>query len=194
LNELARLHQERNETTEAEETFRRGVEVLSKLAEEFSDAKYQRETARIRLELADLLRIAERAVEAREMNIAALAAAEAAIAAAPNVGEYWHTLGIARFRNDDWEGAVAAFQEAVRRGSGGGDGLFMVAMALWRLDDHGEARHWYDRAVEWMEGHPDAAPSFEHIRQEATELLQIAPAPDQASPDSNPIESSSSSS
>src|SRR5262249_26338098 len=80
----------------------------------------------------------------------AVALAGRAVELVPSTGAYRTTLGVARYRAGDWEGAVAALEKSMelRQGGDAYDWLFL-AMAHRRLDDAGQARKWYDRATGW---------------------------------------------
>jgi hypothetical protein len=49
---------------------------------------------------------------------------------------------------------------------------FFIAMAHWQLGEHGEARKWYDRAVEWMEKYEPEDEELRRFRAEAEDLLK----------------------
>ena len=67
---------------------------------------------------------------------------------------YWNTLGVARYRAGDWEGAIRALEGSMRLQKGGdSNDWFVLAMAHWQLSDPGQARTWYRRAVAWMDKH-----------------------------------------
>jgi tetratricopeptide (TPR) repeat protein len=105
----------------------------------------------------------------------------------PDEGAYWNTLGAARYRAGDWEGAIAAFEKsmALRRGGNSYD-WFLLSMACLQLNRGDEALRWYDRAVIWMEKHDPGHLELSRFRAEARELLQAKhsarPADKQATP------------
>jgi tetratricopeptide (TPR) repeat protein len=74
--------------------------------------------------------------------------AEQAVRGKPTEAAFWTTLGLARHRAGDSNGAVEALTEAVRLGKGGTarDWLYL-AMAHKRLNNEGDARRWYERAT-----------------------------------------------
>jgi len=73
--------------------------------------------------------------------------AELVVANAPQVWACWNTLGVARYRNGDWEGARVAFERSLElNAEDRAFDAFGLAMALWRLGRAGEARDWYRRA------------------------------------------------
>src|SRR5262249_4510656 len=57
---------------------------------------------------------------------------------------YWNTLGAARYRADDFAGALTALDKAMAPRKGGDSfDWFFVAMGHWRLGHADEARTWY---------------------------------------------------
>ncbi|MCI0459454.1 MAG: tetratricopeptide repeat protein [Gemmataceae bacterium] len=108
--------------------------------------------------------------------------AQKAVRRHPKNGFYRGTLGMAHYRAGDWQAAVAELEKAQRLGTGG-ETHFFLAMAYWRLDDKGEARKSYNRAVQWMEANRKRldrldrrSPEYGEVRlfrQEAARLLGI---------------------
>ncbi len=103
--------------------------------------------------------------------------AKQAIARQPNTAQTqpsWNALGLAHYRLGDGKAAVAAFEKAVELGKGG-DGLEWMLLALGhgQLGNKEEARKWYDRAVRWMDKHPQQTQELRHFRAEAVKLLDI---------------------
>ncbi|WP_165251627.1 serine/threonine-protein kinase [Paludisphaera soli] len=76
--------------------------------------------------------------------------AELVVANAPEAWACWNTLGVARYRNGDWDGARAAFERSLELNADDKafDG-FGLAMALWRLGRKDEAQDWYRRSEEY---------------------------------------------
>src|SRR5262249_21298825 len=74
--------------------------------------------------------------------------ARMAVQLRPDDGRCWRALGVAQYRNGDWEGAAQALAKANRLNRGGEvfDWLYL-AMAHWRLGHEEQARAWYARAV-----------------------------------------------
>jgi tetratricopeptide (TPR) repeat protein len=101
--------------------------------------------------------------------------AEKAVELAPEVWDYWNTLGAARYRAGSWKAAIAALEQSMALGGGGNSiDWFFLAMARWQMGEREEARQWYDRAVRWMGENPsDFDDELRHFRAEAEELLQI---------------------
>jgi serine/threonine protein kinase/Tfp pilus assembly protein PilF len=97
-----------------------------------------------------------------------------AVALAPDQGDYWSTLGAARYRAGDWDGAIAALERSIGlRKEGDSYNGFFLAMACRRLGRRDEARAWHDRAVRWMAEHKPNDDELHRFRAEAAELLQI---------------------
>jgi len=102
----------------------------------------------------------------------AVAFAEQAIALAPRMTNPWNTLGLARCRAGDWEGAASALETSMRLGAGGnGADWIILAIIRWHQGDKEQARHWYDKGVAWMEKDKRDAADLRRLREEATELL-----------------------
>ncbi len=83
----------------------------------------------------------------------AVALARAAVNRAPRAGNYWNSLGVAYTRAGEWSDALTALNRSVKLRGAKSDShdWFFLAMAHWHLGDHAQARHWYERAVRWME-------------------------------------------
>ena len=96
----------------------------------------------------------------------------------PKEASYWNTLGTARYRAGDWQGAIEALEKSMQLRSGG-DAFdwFFLAMAQWQLGHKDEARNWYDKAVAWTEENQRNNEELRRFRAEATELLGIEEKP-----------------
>jgi tetratricopeptide (TPR) repeat protein len=102
--------------------------------------------------------------------------AQKAVAAESQSANYWNTLGVAHYRNGDDRGAVAELETAMSLRAGGDSyDWFFLAMAHWRLGNRDEARTWFDRAVEWLDGHKPHDDELRRIRAEAEATLAEAP-------------------
>jgi len=83
-------------------------------------------------------------------------------------------LGIAHFRLGDWKSSRDAFDKSMSlRGGGDSHDWFFLAMIHHHEGDRGEARKWYDRAVQWMEKHQPNNEELRRFRAEAEEILKI---------------------
>jgi WD40 repeat protein len=100
--------------------------------------------------------------------------AEKATARAPQEGNFWNTLGAARYRAGEWKPAAAALEKSMelRQGGDAFDWLFL-AMARWQLSDKDQARQWYDKAVQWMNQYKVQDEELNRFRSEAAALLKI---------------------
>jgi tetratricopeptide (TPR) repeat protein len=86
----------------------------------------------------------------------------------------WNTLGVARYRADDWRGAIDALNKSMELSKGGYPlDWFFLAMAHWKLDQKVEARQWYNRAVERINKEPSTDEMLLRSRAEAAELLGV---------------------
>jgi tetratricopeptide (TPR) repeat protein len=148
-------------------------EVLS-LQEAKGDADHS-DTLGVMSSLAWLLATAADA-KFRNPSRAVELAAQAA-RGAPHRPEYRGTLGIARYRAGDWNGAVADLEKSIRLHRPDDwkrayPSLFL-AMAHWQLGEKDKARDWFDKAVHWMErGEKDDA-ELKRFRAEAAKMLGI---------------------
>jgi Flp pilus assembly protein TadD len=111
----------------------------------------------------------------------ALELAKELVAAAPQLGHFWNTLGVAHYRNGDYKAAVAALKKSMELRQGGDSfDWFFLAMAHWQLGDKDQARKWYDQAVNAMDKNPwdRNRPQFDTLRRfraEAEELMKSDP-------------------
>jgi tetratricopeptide (TPR) repeat protein len=113
--------------------------------------------------------------DARFRNPArAVELAEKAVALQRDDPGCWNTLGVGRYRLENWKGCIEALQESVALSRGGdANDWFFLAMARWQLGDKKDARKWYDRAVQWMEKNESDDPDLKRFQAEATELLGV---------------------
>lgn len=118
----------------------------------------------------------------------ALDLAKKAVELAPDRIDYWETLGVAQYRNGDWQGTLTAMKKSddIRRKTGVGeralDWLF-IAMAHLHLENHEQARVCFrkgsalasaERQSEWLVRlRREAARLFE-VRGPASALPQVA--------------------
>jgi tetratricopeptide (TPR) repeat protein len=102
----------------------------------------------------------------------AVTLAERVVQLAPQDGNFWNTLGAARYRAGDYRGAIAALEQSMALRHGG-DSLdwFFLAMAHWQLGENDPARQWYAKAVSWMEEHQPKDEVLARFRAEAEALL-----------------------
>jgi eukaryotic-like serine/threonine-protein kinase len=94
--------------------------------------------------------------------------AEQAVKAAPNMGNYKHTLGVAYYRLGKYDSAVKLLEEAMElRAGGDSDDWFFLAMSYWQMGDKVQARRWRDQASEWMDEHKPEDDELRRFRAEA---------------------------
>ena len=106
----------------------------------------------------------------------ALELASQVVETEPDHAEYWNTLGIARYRIEDWSGSIDALKKSVELSSGGTifDWLFL-SMAYCQIKQVDESRQWYDKATGWIDKNRNH-PFDEYIqlfRAEAKQLLGV---------------------
>jgi eukaryotic-like serine/threonine-protein kinase len=104
----------------------------------------------------------------------AVALAKDAISKNPKSGDYWNTLGVARYRQGDWKGAIAALEKSDKFNGGRQpiDALFL-SMAHWQLGQKAEARKWFDRATEILKKPGQETEEVRRFRAEAVMLLHL---------------------
>jgi tetratricopeptide (TPR) repeat protein len=84
----------------------------------------------------------------------------------------WNTLGVAMYYAGDLEGALDALRRSVRlQGAGNLVDWLFLAMTHQRLGNSGEAKVWYERAVDWMNARSGAEPEVLRFRAEADALF-----------------------
>ncbi len=92
---------------------------------------------------------------------------------------YQNTLGVARYRAGDWQGALSSLGRSMELQSSGGDpwDWFFAAMAHHRLNQHDQAFEFYDKSVDWIAAGNRVTSSereeYERFRAEAAALLEI---------------------
>jgi tetratricopeptide (TPR) repeat protein len=157
---LGSVLRDHGKVDEANAVWRKAIELMPKDANRFNNWAWPLATCR-----DSRFRDPERAVEL----------ATRAVELAPADGHIWNTLGVARYRTTDWQGAVEALRKSMELRAGGdaSDWLFL-AMAHWQLDHKDEARRWYDKAVEWIDKYDLTNEELHRFRAEATELLGIS--------------------
>ena len=79
---------------------------------------------------------------------AAVDYAERATELDPNQGNFWNTLGVAYYRNGEWEKAKHALQRSMElRNNGDSFDWFFLALVHHKQGQPEQARDWYDKAV-----------------------------------------------
>ena len=101
--------------------------------------------------------------------VSTLTLARQVIQKCSNCGVYWNTFGVACFRADDFNGAIAAFNRSRALANGGTpfDHIFL-AMAHARLGNQEQSRRWLAEAMIRMEkdypGHSELSRFYEEAR------------------------------
>ena len=91
------------------------------------------------------------------------------------------TLGVARYRVEDFDGAIESLEKAEELSPGQYSALngLYLAMAHAKLGQKAEAQQWYEKAVAWIDAH-GADDELQRCRAEADQLLEsleMLPAP-----------------
>ena len=100
----------------------------------------------------------------------ALALAQEAVTQTPQDAKSWKTLGAARYRSSDFNGAIVALQKSRELGIDEPSNDFFLSMAHWRAGHQEEARQCYNRGATVMERTPKTA-IFTRLQLEAAEFL-----------------------
>jgi uncharacterized protein HemY len=97
-----------------------------------------------------------------------------AVELAPGDAGFWNTLGMARYRDGDWKGAITAVKKSmeIAKDSDASD-CFILAMAHSQSGDARQAREWFDKAVAWMDNNKPKDEELLRSRAEAAELLGL---------------------
>jgi tetratricopeptide (TPR) repeat protein len=104
----------------------------------------------------------------------ALVLAEKALAQFPQNAFYCGVLGVAQYRNGQWQQAVASFEKANQLRPYRYEGfLFYRAMAHWRLGEKDAARACYEQAAELVNVREHPARVMGRAQAEAQQLLGI---------------------
>jgi hypothetical protein len=95
-----------------------------------------------------------------------------AVAANPQVGNYWNTLGVAQCRARAWQAAFTALERSMELCKGGSnfDRLYLD-MAHFQLGHRAQARQWYVKAVGAMEQGNSCDPKLLSFRAEAEAMM-----------------------
>ena len=96
-----------------------------------------------------------------------------AVALEPTSGEFWRTLGAARYRAGNWQDAIAALNKKMSLEGGGSISYLFLSMSYSKLNNKDESRKWYAKAVASMNQNQPNSPLLIDLRTEADELLKI---------------------
>jgi superkiller protein 3 len=103
----------------------------------------------------------------------AVEAARTAVQLSEENGGYHNTLGVALYRNGEYQEAIAALEKSLALSKDqlvADNGLF-IAMARWQLGEKESARQWFDKSVQWMEAHQQTDEELKRVHAEAAALL-----------------------
>jgi tetratricopeptide (TPR) repeat protein len=103
----------------------------------------------------------------------AVTSATTSVELAPGNATCWRVLGMAHYRNGEWQDAVDALIRS-RKQAKTCDGTFFLAMAYWKLGNFNEARSWFDGGRRFMEKNK-AHTDERHVQlyAEAAEVLGV---------------------
>jgi tetratricopeptide (TPR) repeat protein len=166
LDPMAELLLVEGDQVKAAEYFRQAVDLMEKLvARRPGDAEYASGLAWNLAVCPDpRFRNPPRAVEL----------AQQAVAQFPQNGWYRAVLGVAQYRNGQWQAAIASLENAnqLRRDVYEGFWLYL-AMAHWQLGEREAARACYDRAVGLIKSREYPAHVANRTHAEARELMGL---------------------
>ena len=139
-----------NDFLEAKETY---LEVISRAelsAENPRPPGYEPVVAQARNNVAWLLATCPK-TEMRDAR-QAVEHARAAVAIEPKTGNYWNTLGVALYRNGDWDEAKDALARSMElRGDGDSFDWFFLAIIHLKQGRKEQALDLYGKAVQWYQ-------------------------------------------
>ncbi len=109
-----------------------------------------------------------------------------AVKLSPKRWAYWLTLGVARYRSEDWKEAEEALSQAIELRHPQPlipEMVLYYAMALWRIDKREDAREAYQHLARLLGGGQSLPEGLVRLRAEAAALLGIKePSPVKESP------------
>jgi serine/threonine protein kinase/tetratricopeptide (TPR) repeat protein len=153
--------------------FRSALRIWQRLeAQHANDPNFRSELALIEGDWAELLATSSdpKLRDPRE----AVVHAKKAVELDPRHDRLWKVLGVAHYREGDWNAAIEAFLKSAQLSKGDDSyGFFFLAMAHWQLGERDKARTWYDRAVDWMDKNSPKNEELKRFRAEATALLGV---------------------
>ena len=90
----------------------------------------------------------------------------------PKSAMYHNTLGVAYYRAEKWQEAIASLQKSMELTNGGdAHDWFVLAMASWKTGEQEPARNWFRKAADWTQKkQPDNA-ELRRFWTEAADLL-----------------------
>jgi serine/threonine protein kinase len=107
-----------------------------------------------------------------------LALARKAVQLQPEAWLYLNTLGVAAFRNGEWETATKVLQQSIAFTGGEAHDFFFLAMSHWHQGRKKEARELYEQAVAWTDKNKPDDSELRRFQKEAAALIgQSCPQP-----------------
>jgi tetratricopeptide (TPR) repeat protein len=92
----------------------------------------------------------------------------------PNERETWNTLGVAYFRQGDWDEALNALYRSMElHNEGDSFDWFFLAMIHWRMGRKERARDWYNKAAHWSRLRPRGDDELYRFEVEAAEAMGL---------------------
>ncbi len=95
----------------------------------------------------------------------------------PDNANWLNTLGVALYRNEQWQEASDTLQESIKLGSDGPCNWLFLAMAHVRLNQKPEAAKWYDKSLAWKQANAAALKQDSELRNffaEAAKMMKAA--------------------
>jgi len=147
---------------EAETLFREVIAQLERTTAWLGEPEYWQQLGRIHNDLGILLGNTGReagekihlekaaAIRRAQPQEAWIERAKQKAAAEPEDAGRWHILGDAHLAAGEWQEAIAAYNIRDRKG-GSAWQWFPLAIAHRQLGHRGEARAWFDKALDWMD-------------------------------------------
>jgi tetratricopeptide (TPR) repeat protein len=112
-------------------------------------------------EPADVVRLARHAVEID-----------------PHHWIYWHTLGIALYRAEDYRESIEALTRSLKsKASKDGYSFFWLAMAHLQLGEGKKGREWLNKGIRWVDANPSSDSSLHNYQVMAKWLMGDEPIP-----------------
>ena len=99
--------------------------------------------------------------------------AEQAVGKSQKASSYWNTLGVAYFRNTQYEKAIEALEksEALQPGTYFIDNALFLAMSHWHLGNREKARKWLSDAITAFGKQSSPADDLQRFRRDAESLV-----------------------
>ena len=99
--------------------------------------------------------------------------AEQAVSRRPDNPTYLRTLGVARYRADDLQGAIRDLERSIKIGGFDARAAFFLAAAHARSGDVDTGRTQFDAADDWMQAKEPRSAELRRFREEAAAALYM---------------------